>query len=80
LNNTIKHAHASRIDIRMACEDGLLRLAVEDDGTGFDPHQEFPGHLGLQSMRERMEGLGGQLSIESAPEAGTRVVASIAIA
>ena len=80
LNNTIKHAHASRIDIRMACEDGLLRLAVEDDGTGFDPHQEFPGHLGLQSMRERMEGLGGQLSIESAPEAGTRVVASIALA
>jgi PAS domain S-box-containing protein len=80
LNNTVKHAHASRIDIRMACEDGLLRLAVEDDGTGFDPHQEFPGHLGLQSMRERMEGLGGQLSIESAPEAGTRVVASIALA
>jgi signal transduction histidine kinase len=80
LNNTIKHAHASRIDIRMACEDGSLRLAVEDDGTGFDPHQDFPGDRGLQSMRERMEGLGGQLSIESAPEAGTRVVAIIALA
>ena len=80
LNNTIKHAHASRIDIGMTCNDGMLSLAVIDDGKGFDPLQEFPGHLGLQSMRERIEGLGGQLSIESAPDAGTRVVARIAMA
>jgi signal transduction histidine kinase len=52
-------------------------LLVADDGRGFDPRGEFPGHLGLQSMRERAAAVGGTLDIESAPGAGTRLRAHI---
>ena len=46
---------------------------MSDDGAGFDPSAEFPGHLGMRSMRERAKRLGGALQIESAPARGTRV-------
>jgi signal transduction histidine kinase len=54
-------------------------LLVADDGRGFDPRRDFPGHLGLQSMRERAVAVGGTLEIESAPGNGTRVRASIPV-
>jgi signal transduction histidine kinase len=44
---------------------------------GFDPRQDFAGHLGLHSMRERMAAVGGMTSIESAPGEGARVVAVV---
>lgn len=77
LNNTLKHARASQIQIRMRCDNGIISLEVEDNGAGFDTRQEYSGHLGLQSMRERVEGLGGQFLVESALGAGTRVIAHI---
>jgi signal transduction histidine kinase len=57
--------------------DGLVTLAIEDDGLGFDPEQEFPGHLGLRSMRERCQQAGGSLTIESRPGQGSRVKAQV---
>jgi signal transduction histidine kinase len=48
-------------------------LCVADDGRGFDPADNFPGHLGLQSMRERAEAIGGVLELDSAPGLGMRV-------
>jgi signal transduction histidine kinase len=77
LNNIAKHAQASQVDIRLAPGDGAVVLEVQDDGGGFDPFQEHPGHMGLFSMRERAERLGGTLTIESTPEEGTRVRARI---
>lgn len=53
--------------------NGSVTLDVSDDGVGFDPTGSFPGHLGLRSMRERAESLGGTLQIESAPGEGTRI-------
>ena len=53
-----------------------LRLTLRDDGCGFDPQRKHEG-FGLQGMRERAEGMGGQLSIESTKGKGTRI--SIAI-
>ena len=50
-----------------------LRLVIEDDGCGFDPRQERAGGFGLQSMRERAASVGADLSVESAPEHGTRM-------
>ncbi|CAN5670111.1 hypothetical protein BH24ACT18_BH24ACT18_20010 [soil metagenome] len=44
---------------------------------GFDPEGEFPGHLGLRSMRERAAPLGGTLEVESNPGRGTRIRARI---
>jgi signal transduction histidine kinase len=50
---------------------------VRDDGTGFDPAGSYPGHLGLQSMQERLTQLGGRLTISSGPDTGTAVEAVV---
>jgi len=79
IHNTVKHARAGRIDIRLARVGDGVALEVADDGAGFDPSGAFPGHLGLVSMRERVERLGGTLAIESAPGRGTALRAHIPI-
>lgn len=73
LHNTVKHARATAVDVTLGREDGRLVLVVKDNGQGFDPEGEFPGHLGLRSMKERAGGVGGTLSITSAPAEGTTV-------
>lgn len=73
LHNIVKHAHASIVTLRLACQDRQLLLDIRDNGRGFDAAGVFPGHLGLYSMRERAERLGGTLTIESAPGQGTRI-------
>jgi signal transduction histidine kinase len=73
LHNTVKHARANRVTIKMVCEGGHVGLEVSDDGIGFDTRGEFPGHLGLRSMRERAQRLGGTLTVVSSPGAGTAV-------
>jgi signal transduction histidine kinase len=50
---------------------------VSDDGIGFDPGGDFPGHLGLRSMRERVTRFRGTLAVESAPGRGTTIHAAI---
>lgn len=53
---------------------GAIRLQVTDDGTGFDPSTiAADGGLGLLSMRERLHLVGGELTIDSQPSAGTRI-------
>ena len=73
LQNTVKHAGAANVDLGVGRANGSVTLDVSDDGSGFDPTGAFPGHLGLRSMRERAESLGGTLQIESAPGEGTRI-------
>ena len=62
LNNVARHAQATRLDIRLKAETGSISFEVQDDGIGFDPQAEHPGHLGLQSIRERIVELGGSLN------------------
>jgi signal transduction histidine kinase len=71
LHNTVKHAHASKVRVRLHQTSEAVTLEVCDDGRGFDAAASFPGHLGLHSMRERVRGLGGELQIESTPGQGT---------
>jgi signal transduction histidine kinase len=59
--------------------DGEISVIIQDDGAGFNPDGDFPGHLGLRSMKERAVKSGGTLSIESAPGSGTRVQATFAV-
>jgi signal transduction histidine kinase len=73
LQNTVRHARPTRVTVRLSTSPEGLHLAVEDDGRGFDPQGAFPGHLGLESMRERAASSGGHLEIDSAPGRGTRV-------
>ncbi len=76
IQNVCKHADASRIEVIMSRVDDRLRIAVTDDGRGFDvggASRGRPGHLGLVSMRERAEMAGGSLSIRSRPGAGTTI-------
>jgi len=79
LNNTAKHARATRIDLRLLCSEGRMTLLVQDNGAGFDPGGQFPGHLGLKSMRERIARLGGSFQVDSAPGQGTRVQAQVKV-
>ena len=77
LHNTVKHARARRVELRLVASEREIVLEVRDDGVGFDPGQAFPGHLGLKSMRERAEHLGGSLVVESAPGRGACLCARI---
>ena len=78
LHNTVRHARANNVTIKMVCEGGrILKLEVSDDGVGFETGGEFPGHLGLRSMRERAQRLGGTLTVESDPGKGTTVRAHV---
>jgi signal transduction histidine kinase len=79
LHNIVKHAHATSVRLRLAHRESELLLEVGDNGRGFDPTGAFPGHLGLHSMRERAERLGGSLIIESSPGQGTRILARMPI-
>jgi signal transduction histidine kinase len=77
LNNVVKHARARRIDLHLSSSAHGTILEVGDDGVGFASNGAVPGHLGLQSMRERAARVGGELDVESAPARGTRVRARI---
>lgn len=76
IHNVVRHAAATELRLAFHVSDGHLRLRVEDDGRGFTPgatKKAAPGGLGLDSMRERIETLGGRVNIDSSPGQGTRV-------
>jgi two-component system sensor histidine kinase UhpB len=80
LTNISRHAKATEVEIALSSRDGsnalpTISIQVRDNGAGFDP-QKMEG-FGLAGMRERVEGLGGQLAIHSAPGKGTDIIASI---
>jgi signal transduction histidine kinase len=76
LANVARHARASRVTVAIENVDSSVRVAVQDDGVGFDPAaaaEPRPGHLGLAAMRERIRLLGGRWAIRSTPGGGTTV-------
>jgi signal transduction histidine kinase len=78
LTNVVKHAQASAVSIVLARGDGVVSAVVEDDGRGFSAEERTDG-LGILGMGERLALLGGRLKIESAPGAGTTIVAEVPI-
>ncbi len=78
LTNVIRHAGASRVEIRLRATEGELALEVEDDGRGITPQQVAdPRSLGLFSMRERIAALGGTVDFRS--EAGRGTIVSVRV-
>ena len=75
LTNVVRHACAHTCLIRLALEAGVLCLEIADDGAGL-PAERRAG-VGLRSMRERAEELGGSLAVEAVPTGGTRVRARL---
>jgi signal transduction histidine kinase len=73
LNNVLKHARASRVRVGLTRADGRVLMEIADDGVGFEPATHHNGGLGLTGMRERLAGLGGNLTVDSTPGAGTRL-------
>jgi signal transduction histidine kinase len=80
LFNVSKHARTEAAQVSVGIVDGKLRLSVSDSGAGFDPRalaQPASAGLGLFSIRERLEALGGTLEIDSARGRGTRVTLTV---
>jgi signal transduction histidine kinase len=73
IRNAVAHSHADTITISVELRGDELRALVADDGDGFIPDDEPNHHLGLVSMAERAELLGGALAITATPGSGTRV-------
>jgi signal transduction histidine kinase len=78
LTNITKHARASRASIRVFRQNGNLCCMIQDDGKGFDAHKVrsagAQSGLGLVGMRERVNAIGGTLSVDSAPGCGTKIL------
>jgi signal transduction histidine kinase len=70
LNNALQHAEAGEVQVRLTGCGSALRLEVADDGIGFPPEPVRAG-LGLTTMRERAQSLGGRLEVESHPNGGS---------
>lgn len=77
VQNTLRHAQATHIDILLTQSDNKVMLHVVDNGRGFDAKATYAGHLGLVSMRERAEQLGGSFEVWSEIGKGTRICASV---
>jgi two-component system, NarL family, sensor kinase len=81
LSNVVRHARAAHVTVQLRHNGDLDRVRVRDDGVGFDPVAAtatvHAGHIGLVSLRERAEALGGALVLESAPGAGTTATVTI---
>jgi len=75
LNNILKHAHASRVDVILERRDGSVVLVVEDNGIGFDSSEAQLNEIGigLAGMRERATLIGAVLEVESTPGKGTTI-------
>ncbi|MFI9240988.1 GAF domain-containing sensor histidine kinase [Streptomyces sp. NPDC053086] len=75
LHNALRHSGAARVDVSVERRGSGAVLRVTDDGNGFDPTtvRRAGRHLGLVSMRDRAGGVGGSLTVESAPGKGTTI-------
>jgi two-component system sensor histidine kinase DegS len=79
LNNVVRHADATVVRVRVGVVDSHLELVVGDNGIGFEPFEVTDGCFGLASMRERALIIGGELTIDSRPQDGTRIQVSVPV-
>jgi signal transduction histidine kinase len=78
LNNTAKYATAAHATVALSQGDGHLTFAITDDGVGFDASRTAHG-TGLQGMADRLDAIGGDLTVTSAPGAGTSVMGTVPV-
>ena len=73
LNNVIKHAEATRVDMMLLSNPDRVEIHIRDDGRGFDPQAIPAGHMGISIMLERAKKIGGDIQIQSHPGRGTEI-------
>ena len=80
-NNILKHSHASEVRVRVSGDDTTVMIEIEDNGCGFDPGKNGGGRVGngLTNMRKRIEGLGGEVCITTAPSQETKLKVSVKV-
>ncbi len=81
LTNIRRHARASEAEVRLEKTNQTVEMLIRDNGQGFvfNPGESPPGYHGLNIIRERAEGLGGNFNIATTPEKGTTVIVSLPI-
>lgn len=79
LSNVLRHAKANELEVYLKQVNEKVQLRVIDDGIGFDMQEKKSGSYGLENIRERISGIGGNVKIISFPEKGTSVEISIPI-
>lgn len=72
LNNVIKHAHATEVQVTLTARQECTQLVVQDNGIGFEYKESLPG-FGLHTMSERAKDIDARLEVETLPKAGTRI-------
>jgi two-component system sensor histidine kinase DegS len=75
--NALRHAEATRLEIRLDRDENGLIVTVRDDGKGFNADATRSGGMGLHGMRERAELVGGTLEVIAVAGAGTTIVAKL---
>ncbi|MEN6449796.1 MAG: PAS domain S-box protein [Thermoguttaceae bacterium] len=80
LTNACRHSKSRRVRVTLREEEGWIRIGVQDWGVGFNADSTPRDRFGLQGIRERVRLLDGHVTIESAPNAGTHLVAEIPVA
>jgi signal transduction histidine kinase len=78
MTNALKHSGAEALSVEITEADGHVDLRVRDEGRGYDP-SEHTGGFGMLGMRERVELLSGRLTVDTAPGAGTTVMARLPV-
>ncbi len=74
LSNVLRHAQASRAEVRLACDaQGEVSVTIDDDGVGVDPLAARRHHYGIAIMQERARSLGGEVQLQRREQGGTRV-------
>ncbi|MEP7361889.1 MAG: histidine kinase [Acidobacteriota bacterium] len=79
LTNAVKHSGAKSVRVDIGQTDGMLEVAVRDDGIGISPTRAVKGGLGLIGMEERVRELSGTLRVESPPSGGTAIVVRLSL-
>jgi PAS domain S-box-containing protein len=80
LNNVLKHSHAEHVRVHLRFSEAETLLEIGDDGAGFAPTAvSSGGGLGLASLKERAEKIGGRLEIESTPGSGTEIRVAVPV-
>lgn len=76
INNAVKYANASNINVQLLIEKKIIALTVDDDGVGFNPDKIVSG-TGLENIRARVQAYNGKITIRSAPQEGTKIIIEI---